>query len=128
MFQGNQYHGYARGQGVILNTNYEIVKTVQSGGDIAALDQHEFKLINDGDTALVTSYQQASYDLSRIGISTTQGWIMDSIFQELNMTDGSVIFEWSALANVDPYLSYVYPKKSDIAGDGLNPLNAWDFL
>ena len=113
---------------MILNTNYEIVKTVQSGGDIIAMDQHEFKLAEEGETALITIYQQATYDLSKIGITTAQGWVQDSIFQEINITDGSVIFEWSALANVDPFSSYVYPKTSDIAGDGLGPQTAWDWL
>lgn len=120
--------GYARGHGVILNTDYEIVATVQSGGDRTDADQHEFKLARDGQTALITVYQQVPYDLSRGKIDRYQGWVMDSIFQEVNITDGSIIFDWSALARVDPFTTYVNPKSSDVSGDGLGAQTAWDFL
>lgn len=126
MFNGNQHYGYARGQGIILDTNYEIVKTVRSGGETVAADQHEFTVLKDGESALITIYQQETYDLTRVGVNAIQGWILDSIFQEVNMTDGSVIFEWSALSHVDPYSTYVYPRGSDIAGDGLGPQTSWD--
>ncbi len=128
MFQGNQMLGYARGHDIILDHNYKIVKTIESRGDIASLDQHEFRLLNDGETALVTVYQQTAYDLSRIGINKSQGWIMDSIFQEINVSDNSVIFEWNALNHVAPWYSYVYPRSSDVSGDGLSPQTPWDYL
>ena len=127
MFVGNQNQGYARGHALILNTDYEIVASVQSGDDATDLDQHEFRLVN-GQTALVTIYQQIQYDLTAVGISTNQGWIMDSVFQEVNITDGSVVFEWSALAHVDPLSTYVKPKSSDVSGDGLTSQTGWDFL
>lgn len=128
MFQGVLNQGFARGHGVIINTDYEIVATVQSGGDRTDMDQHEFRLARNGQTALVTVYQQVPYDLSRAGIDRTQGWVMDCIFQEINITDGSVLFDWSALANVDPLTTYVKPKSSDVSGDGLGAYSAWDFL
>lgn len=126
MFNGNQLFGYARGSGIILNTDYEVVKTVRTGGDVVAADQHEFTVLNDGASALLTIYQQETYDLSHVGVNQHQGWILDSLFQEINMTDGSVIFEWSALSHVDPFKTYVYPRTSDIAGDGLGPMTSWD--
>lgn len=128
MFQGNQLSGYARGHAVILNQDYQIIDTISSAGGVVPADQHEFKMTAGGETALITVYQQIAWDLSRIGLTRNQGWVMDSIFQEINMTDGSVIFDWSSLNNVDPYTSYVYPKSSDISGDGLGPQTAWDYF
>ena len=128
MFQGNQQPGYARGHAVILNTNYEIVQTVESGNSYGPADQHEFKLTNNSETALITIYNQIPYDLSRLGITRSQGWISDSRFQEVNITDGSVLFQWSATDHVDPFESYVGLKSSDISGDGLTPDTAWDSL
>ena len=128
MFQGNQQPGYARGHAVILNSNYQIVKTVESGGSHAAADQHEFNLLDGGKTALLTIYQQIPYDLSRLDITTTHGWISDSRFQEINVTDNSVIFEWSALDHVDPFTGYVGLDSSDISGNGRTPQTAWDSL
>ena len=128
MFQGNQQHGYARGVAIILDTDYQVVKTIHGGGSALSLDQHEFKLINGGENALVMTYDMEAYDMSMVGITANQGWILDSKFQEVNVTTGSVLFEWSALANIDPYTTHVKPRGSDIAGDGLGPMTAWDFL
>ena len=127
MFQGNQLQGYARGHGVILDTNYQIVQTVGSGKDLTAADQHEFRLVDGGATALITVFQQVPYDLSKINI-TSQGWVMDGIFQAINISTGAVEFEWSALNHVAPWGSYIYPGKSDISGDGLTSQTAWDYL
>ncbi|KAI9725649.1 MAG: hypothetical protein M1828_002934 [Chrysothrix sp. TS-e1954] len=126
MFQGNQQPGYARGHAVILNTNYEIVQTVESGNGYGPADQHEFKLTHDGEAAMITIYNQIPYDLSRLGVTKSQGWIDDSRFQEVNITDGRVLFEWSAIEHVDPFEGYVGLKASDISGDGLSPSSAWD--
>ena len=128
LFQGNQHYGYARGHGLILNTDYKVVKTVESAGEAAALDQHEFRMTSNGETALVTVYQQVPYDLSKIGIDDGIGWVMDSIFQEINTTDNSLIFQWSSLNHVSPFQSYVYPEKSDIAGTARGPHSPWDYL
>lgn len=127
MFEGNQMQGYARGHAVIVNDEYKVVKTIQSVGNIAAADQHEFQVLNDGESALLSIYNQEPYDLTKIGIDT-QGWLQDGIFQEVNLTDNSLIFEWHALDHMAPWASYVYPKTSDIAGDGLGAQSPWDYL
>jgi len=127
MFQGNQMPGYARGHAVIVNDDYKIVKTVESVGNVGAADQHEFLLLNNGESALLSIYNQKPYDLTRIGINT-QGWVTDGVFQEISLADGSVIFEWHSLDHVKPWETYVYPKTSDIAGDGLGSQSPWDYL
>lgn len=113
---------------MILDSDYQVVKTLHPSGSAPSLDQHEFKLVNGGETALLTTYDMEAYDLSLVGITANQGWILDSKFQEVNVSTGSVLFEWSALANIDPFTTYVMPRASDIAGDGLGPQSAWDFL
>ena len=113
---------------MILNTDYQTVKTIHPSGSAPALDQHEFKLVGGGETALLTVYDMEAYDLSLVGVTANQGWVLDNKFQEVNTSTGAVLFEWSALANVDPFQSYVLPRGSDIAGDGLGPQSAWDFL
>ncbi|KAL9059693.1 MAG: hypothetical protein Q9162_000994 [Coniocarpon cinnabarinum] len=128
MFQGNQQRGWARGTAMILNTDYQVVRTIHPGGSAPSLDQHEFKLVGEGETALLTTYDMEAYDLSLVGVTANQGWVLDSKFQEVHTENGSTIFEWSALANMDPFTSYVMPKGSDIAGDGLGPMTPWDFF
>lgn len=127
MFQGNQRLGYARGHYLIMDQNYNVVQTVEAGNDAIAGDQHEFRLIDDGEAALITVYQPKPFDLTRINIKG-QGWVQDGVFQEINVTSGQVLFSWSALEHLDPYTSYVYPKGSDVAGDGLSPNTPWDWV
>lgn len=101
---------------------------MESVGEVAAMDQHEFRLTSNNETYLVSIYNQVPYDLSRLGITEQMGWVMDSMFQEINSTDNSLIFQWSSLNHVSPFSSYVYPEKSDIAGTGKRPNSPWDYL
>ena len=59
-----QYNGYGRGKGIILDNTYKQVATVQSGNGMPNLDQHEFKLVDDGATAIITIYNSVQYDPS----------------------------------------------------------------
>ena len=128
MFQGNQLFGYARGHAIILNQDYKIVKTIEAIGDVPPLDQHEFRLIDGGKKALITIYQQVPYDLSRLDITGGVGWVMNSIFQEIDVENNSLLFEWNSLNHVEPWISYVYPRSSDIAGTGEIAQSPWDYL
>lgn len=128
VFQGNQQPGYCRGHAVIFDQDYKIVKTIGTGADEVPADQHEFRLLDGGKTALLTAYGQKTWDLSSIGIKTELGWIQDSIFQEVDVATGSVLFSWSASDHVNIHDGYVKLKGSDISGDGLTPHSAWDFL
>lgn len=128
LFQGYQFHGYARGNGLVLNTDYDIVASVQARGDSVTIDQHEFRTLGESNSALVSVYRQEAADLSHMGVVDRQGWIMDSLFQEINMTDGTLVFEWSAAQHVDPAHSYVPPAASDIVGDGRSRFSPWDFF
>jgi len=53
---------------------------------------------------------------------------MQGMFQEINGTDGSVIFSWNSIDHVEPWDSYVQPGSSDIAGDGRSAQSPWDYL
>ncbi|KAL4934259.1 ASST-domain-containing protein [Aspergillus undulatus] len=125
---GIQQNGYCRGHGVIMGSNYQIVKTVVPGGGMAASDMHEFKLINDGQTALMTVYQQRQFDMSIWNIKGGMGWLMESVFQEIDVETGKVLFEWRSLDHVDPSVSYTYPGHTDTSGTGLEPRSPWDYF
>lgn len=127
-FQGNQQKGYCRGHGVILDNQYRIVRSVQPGGGMASSDMHEFMPINDGKTALMTVYQQRQFDMSPWNIKTGVGWLMESIFQEVDIETDQVLFEWRSLDHVDPSLSYTYPDHTDTSGTGLDPHSPWDYF
>ncbi|KAJ5624836.1 hypothetical protein N7510_001145 [Penicillium lagena] len=127
-FQGNQQKGYCRGHGVILDKQYRIVRSVQPGGGMASSDMHEFRPVGDGKTALMTVYQQRQFDMTPWNIKTGVGWLMESIFQEVDVETSKVLFEWHALDHVDPSMSYTWPAHTDTSGTGLHVAEPWDYF
>ncbi|KAJ5834139.1 hypothetical protein N7447_000165 [Penicillium robsamsonii] len=127
-FQGSQQKGYCRGHGIIMDKNYRVVRSVQPGGGMASSDMHEFRPINDGRTALMTIYQQRQFDMTPWNIKTGVGWLMESVFQEVDVETNKVLFEWRSLDHVDPSLSYTWPSHTDTSGTGLNVHEPWDYF
>ncbi|KAI5464832.1 ASST-domain-containing protein [Mariannaea sp. PMI_226] len=100
-YQGRDYitfwHGtdngtFGEGYYLMLDESYEIFKKVTPVGSFTG-DLHEFKITENG-SALITIYHRANADMSSFGIS--KGWIFDSIFQEIDLETGKLIFEWHA--------------------------------
>lgn len=132
-FQGEQHQGFARGHGVIMDSNYRIVKTVESSGAGASSDMHEFKITpgSNGTTALMTVYQPRQYDLTtnaRFNVQNGMGWIVEGVFQEVEIETGKVVFEWRSLDHVDPDKSWTLPGSTDTSGDGLHEQSPWDYF
>lgn len=75
-------------------------------------DLHEFELLNDGETAILTSYQVLAYDLSAFNITTGLGWILECVFQEVNVTSGDVLFEWFSMDHVDISATQTTPNET----------------
>nr|POE86519.1 hypothetical protein CFP56_46703 [Quercus suber] len=71
-------------------------------------DLHEFMVTAD-DTALLTVYNTTKADLSSMGMWRGEnGWIVDSIFQEVDISTGVLLFEWKASDHytvVDSYMT-----------------------
>ncbi|SMY19325.1 unnamed protein product [Zymoseptoria tritici ST99CH_1A5] len=132
-FQGEQQKGFARGHGVIMDQSYRVVKTVESTGAGASSDMHEFKLtpFSNGTTALMTVYQPRRYDLTanpRFNIRNGLGWIVEGVFQEVDIETGALIFEWRSLDHVDPSAAWTLPGTTDTSGDGLTQQTPWDYF
>ncbi|KAH8696751.1 ASST-domain-containing protein [Talaromyces proteolyticus] len=127
-FQGAQAKGYARGHGLILDNHYRIVRSVQPGGGMSSSDMHEFKPIGDGKTALMTVYQQRQFDMSTWNIKAGMGWVMESIFQEVDVETSEELFEWRSLDHVDPSATYTWPDHTDTSGNGLEAHSSWDYF
>jgi hypothetical protein len=128
MWQGSQVGSYGRGRGVIMNANYTVVKTVEAGNNAPSIDIHEFNLINNGKSALVTIYESIPYDLSDYNVTSGQGWLNQGVFQEIDTDTGEVIFEWKSIDHVDVHDSYIQPNSTDVSGDGLTAATAFDYL
>lgn len=84
-------------------------------------DFHEYTITERG-TALLTVYSIAPADLSSLGIMT-EGWIYDSIFQEIDIASGELLFEWRAS---DHYAANETFKP--LGSTGRTPTTAFDFF
>ncbi|KAF2144703.1 uncharacterized protein K452DRAFT_316644 [Aplosporella prunicola CBS 121167] len=127
-YQGMQYQGFARGHGIIMDNQYKIVKAVESGGSTAVADMHEFRVLPGGKTAVMTVYQTRQYDLAPFGIDRGMGWIVDSMFQEVDVETGKVLFEWRSLDHLSPSFSYTQAGTTDTSGHGRTAMSPWDYF
>ncbi|HEY3946131.1 MAG TPA: arylsulfotransferase family protein [Solirubrobacteraceae bacterium] len=90
--------GYgANGEDVILNRAYQRVGTVR-GAEGYSADLHEFQLTKNG-TALITAFSPVHADLSSVG-GPRNGWVLDSIVQEIDVRTGRLLWAWHALGHV----------------------------
>ncbi|KAJ5698815.1 hypothetical protein N7462_000820 [Penicillium macrosclerotiorum] len=126
-FEGDHNPAYGHGHGhvTILNQNYETIRELRAGNH-KLMDKHEFHVIDER-TALIQVYQPIPIDLTRWGGSPEQQWIVNAIFQELNIETGELLFEWSSLEHVSPDEA-VLPLNPGQAGAGFNSSDAWDYF
>jgi hypothetical protein len=126
-YQGNDRQGGNRGHGVIMDQNYKTVASVQSGLGRAPADVHEFTVLPGG-TALMTIFQPTPYDLTSFGVNQPIGWVINGIFQEIDIRTGQVLFEWRSLDHVSLNETYNYLASNADAGFGNTTAQAWDYL
>lgn len=115
--------GYGRGVYYMLDENYEVFRKLAPKGDHLWGDMHEFKLTDEG-TALMTVYNPIPGDLTPIG-GTTDGWILDGMFQEIDLETGELLFEWKASDHleIDDTIRWYSGKDN-----GWRPTDAFDFF
>lgn len=89
--------GIGGGYDVIDDTSYHQIATVHAGDGLEA-DLHEFQLTPRG-TAFITAYHDVPADLRSVG-GPKDGWVYDSVVQEIDIATGRVVFEWHSLGHV----------------------------
>ncbi|GKZ31964.1 hypothetical protein AbraIFM66950_000963 [Aspergillus brasiliensis] len=126
-FEGahNGLHGHGHGHHVLLNQRYETVKELRAGNHLLS-DKHEFEILNES-TALIQIHHPEVRDLSNYTSDRRQHWIVNAIFQELDISDGTVLFEWRSLDHIGPEESAL-PLPNNQAGIGHNSSTAWDYF
>jgi hypothetical protein len=103
-WEGQILKGTGEGQAIIADTSYRTIATV-SGGNGLQVDLHEF-VISPQDTALVTANRPVTTDLSRVG-GPKQGVALSGVVQEIDITTGRVLLEWSSLDHIPVTDTYV---------------------
>lgn len=121
---GHKEGGIGIGDYYMLNASYDTVHVVKAASSDHAPrmgDLHDFVITKDN-TALITIYNTTQFDLSAMG-RPTEGWIVDSLFQEIDIATGEIIVEWRASEYFNPTESfYINPF------GGYKESNPYDFF
>jgi hypothetical protein len=105
-WEGNESAGVGSGQDIILNSSYQVVKTVSAGNGLSA-DLHEFQLTPQG-TALITAEFPVIVNAASVH-GSTQEVVLDSVAQEIDVPTGLVLFQWDSLDHVPLSAGYTQP-------------------
>ena len=94
---------------------------------------HEFKMtpFSNGTSVLITVFQPRQYDLTtnpRFNVERGMGWVVEGVFQEIEIESGRLLFEWRSLDHVDPGESWMMPGTTDTSGDSLHEQSPWDYF
>lgn len=96
--------GYGYGEAVILDGSYRELRRVRAAGG-RWMDMHELQLTPDA-TALFTCFPRTvRADLSHVG-GPRDGHVLESVFQELDLRTGRLLFEWRSLEHIPVTESY----------------------
>ena len=134
-WEGKTTDGLGSGQHVMVDSSYRELARFAAGNGRRS-DLHEF-LVTPRNTALVTSYEMKTMDLSAFG-GDAEGTVVGGIVQELEIPSGRVLFEWRSLEHVpleeshatagDNFFDYFHINSIDIDGDGdllISARNTW---
>jgi hypothetical protein len=110
-----------------MNNRYQTIGTVAPGLGRTSADVHEFTVLPGG-TALTTIFQPTPYDLTSYGVNQPIGWVINGIFQEIDIQTGEVRFEWRSLDHVGLNETYNLLGSNSDAGTGNTTALAWDYL
>jgi hypothetical protein len=105
-WQGNESAGVGVGQDVIMNSSYQVVKTVSAANGLSA-DLHEFQLTPYG-TALITAEYPVYVNATAVRGAANEV-VLDSVVQEIDISTGLLLFQWDSLDHVPLTASYSVP-------------------
>ncbi|KAK3381706.1 ASST-domain-containing protein [Podospora didyma] len=115
------FHGHGYGTVALLDHSYSPVATLQSLHKLVSI--HEFRIVGEK-TALVEVSQPIPYDLRPYGGNESQQWIVDGIWQELDIETGKLLFEGHSLDSQES----VIPLTTDKRHPGTTSGDAWDYF
>ncbi|KAF2244995.1 hypothetical protein BU26DRAFT_90557 [Trematosphaeria pertusa] len=111
--------GHGNGQYIMMDTSYKEVARLKAANGLEA-DLHEFRFTGTG-TALITIYDVQQADLTQLG-GSSHGYIWDSVFQEIDIETGELVFQWRASEHFAVTDSF-HPR-----GNGGSKGNPWDWF
>ncbi len=89
--------GFGEGEDEVYDTSYRHVATIRAGNGYRA-DLHEVRLTPEG-TAWIDAFSPIEMNLSSVH-GASDGVLLDSIVQEVDIKTGLVMWEWHALEHI----------------------------
>lgn len=111
------------GSGVILSNDYEVKRKLPLRSDLGAFDIHEFKIRDDGKTALVTLYLTHEITLEDFGRPENKTALLSGGFAELDLSTAQVIHEWDSFNHIPLPETVHYGVNSPVEGPP-----GWDYV
>jgi hypothetical protein len=96
-WEGKAVHGLAAGEWVVADASYRELFRFSAARGLRS-DLHEF-VITPQDTALVTSNETTTWDLTSVG-GSRHGQVVGGVVQELALPSGRLLWEWRSLDHV----------------------------
>jgi len=121
-------HGW--GEVLVYDSSYTLIATVCPQIDLllppgvtakCLADIHEAQMTSRN-TMLVTAYNITEIDLTSVD-GPKEGWALDSLALEVDLTTGEVLWSWSSLDHVP-----VEGSQQPLSGSGYNTSNPWDYF
>jgi hypothetical protein len=98
--------GESKAGEVIVDSSYRQIAVVRAGNGYQP-DLHEFQITPQG-TALITVFDGIDCDLSSVG-GARDAAVADTLFQQIDLKTGLVMYEWHSLDHVALSESYASP-------------------
>lgn len=115
--------GKERGFGMILDEKYEVVRKIPLRRDLGAFDIHEFNVLPDGKSALVTVYLSEEIFLWEFGRPKDKTFLETGGFAELDMSSAEVLYDWRSYDKIPLRETVHYHPNSKLEG---RP--GWDYV
>ena len=91
---------------MVADDNYKPFLRVRAIGKDVGTDMHEFRIAKRG-TVLMFGFKIVPRDLTSVG-GVSNGQVVDSLVQEIDLKTGKLVFNWSALEHV-PMSDSIFP-------------------
>jgi hypothetical protein len=108
---------------MILNNNYEVQRKLPIRHDLGIFDIHEFKIRDDGKTALVTVYLSHEITLHEFGRPAETTWLESGGFAEIDIDTAEVVQWWDSFKRIPLPETVHYHPDSRVEG---HP--GWDYV
>jgi hypothetical protein len=105
-------HGFGLGEGEIYSSAYQPLATVHAGNGLTE-DLHELQITPRG-SALITAWKPLYCDLAGDG-GRARAAVYDTVFQEIDIRTGLVMYEWDPLDHVPLSDSYMPVGRASVA-------------